>query len=318
MINTGYHVSRFPKIGYRNFSLNVTITESVPFNVNEVISNLENGNKDTIDSLEKLGLNYSLTEYQNGYKIKFEYEDNKYTVAFNGETTQVNDQSALTNVEVPNSLSLNNDNSQQTNDINPPIPPNTIDYLKEVTDENGMKETVVDEDAYNQAMQDYQVKRAEYNAKIQALNLQTAEQQKQDAITDMQEEWDTFNKQISELRDELDTNGTNSKMMNSVIHELSADYAELIQRKMEQKLKNVDLLIQNLNQEIPNPPSKSLYETDEEYSEAINVYTYQKFLYEKRQKEYELKTKLSEKRIEKIDKKLEEIRRLLFGVPVNS
>ena len=163
-------------------------------------------------------------------------------------------------------------------------------------------------------MQDYFTQKAAYDNKIHEHNQQVAEQQKQNTINNMQEEWDSFSQSIEELQTELDTNGTNSKMMTSVIHELSADYAKLIQRKKDEQLKNIDYVLQKVNTTtIPNPPKKASYETDKEYTEAMNLYTYQKFLYQKQQKELELKMQLSERRINKMDEKLAQIKSLLFG-----
>lgn len=102
MINTSYQFNRLFNVGnhrfpYNNlvnnqkFSLGVIKNENINVsdtgNVEDIISNLEKGNKDTINTLETLGLNYSLTEYHGGYKVKFEQDGNTYTVAYNGNQT---------------------------------------------------------------------------------------------------------------------------------------------------------------------------------------------------------------------------------------
>ena len=329
MINTGYSVNHLYGFGYRGFPhhqpvhnekftletvKNETLSSTQPMNVEDIISNFEIGNKETINVLEERGLNYSLTEYGNGYKIKFEYDGNKYTVAYNGETAIPEAQVTKPDEEIPETIvEETNPEIQLFENLETPVPPSATDYLIETTSPDGTKTFVVDEDAYEKAMNDYRTQKAEYDNKINEINQQTAERQKQDVIDDMQKELDSFSSEIKKLEEELEASGTNSKIMTNLIHELSAEYEELLQRKTDALVKNADNYAQNSKISVPTPPNSSSYETDEEYAEAMNVYTYQKFLYDKQMKERELRIQLTEKRIEKMDEKLEQIRRLLFG-----
>ena len=329
MIKAGYPVNRLSHIGYKGithqypvnqekFTLkiaqNETASTNVSDNIEDIISELENGNKDAINFLENLSLNYSLTEYKDGYKIKFEQNGNTYTVAYNGEIIKNDNQTPKTEEVDPNDTVSEDDTKSLLDSITPPQPPQRITYLKEVTYSNGMKEALLDDSAYEKAMQDYFVQKVEYENKINEINMQTAEKQKQDIISNAQNELDSFSQNVKELQAELDKNGTNSKIITSVIKELSSEYEELLQKKKDLQIKNIERFIQN--DSIPNPPSLTFYETDEEYTKAFNYYNYQKFLYEKQQKEFEIRENFSAKRIEKIDEKLEKIRQMLFGTEV--
>ena len=217
-------------------------------------------------------------------------------------------------VESDSSTINNTENTciiNSTEEFFPPIPPNKFDYTQTITDSNGLKETVLDETAFEQAMEMYFQQKADYDAQINTQNQETAKLQKQDLVNNMNEEWSLFNQRLNELNTELETNGTGSKMMTNIMHELSAEYAELLQNRLDENIKIVDNISNNMN--IPNPPVKTDSTSDEEYDLMLKRYNLEKLSYEKLQLEQEIQKQSSELKIAKMDKELEIIRRLLFG-----
>ena len=204
-------------------------------------------------------------------------------------------------------------NLELLQNLEPPKVPVKDNYCTEVTHSNGSREILFDKEAYEQAMTGYFKEKTEYDAKINEQNLKTAELQKQDINNQMNEERELLNQRLNELQTELNTNGTNSKMMTSIIKDLSAEYVESLQKRMEEKFKIIDNIVNNTT--IPNPPIKTDSITDSEYELMLKRYNLEMLTIQKQQLEQEIQRQSSELKISKIDSELEIIRRLLFGNP---
>ena len=153
----------------------------------------------------------------------------------------------------------------------------------------------------------------EYSLQVKSYNKQISAIQKEMECNDVDIQGILFNADLFALISELDTNGTGSKAMYKIIADSTNEYNQIL----EAKKRELNRLYYNRNSsfdlESPEVRSQAEDETDEEFIQAMNLYKFQSFLYEKRQQEAELKTKFSQARIEKMDKKLEQIQRMLFG-----
>lgn len=195
-------------------------------------------------------------------------------------------------------------------EIVPPTTPKANNYTKTVTYPDGLKETILDEEAYKQAMETYLEQKKEYDNNINIVNQQIIEQQEQDAINSMQQEWDLFNQRFDELNQELNVKGTGSKRMSAIMEELKNEYETFLNEKMIENIKITDSIT---NISIPNPPIKTDSMSESEYKELYQKYNLERLSFEKIQLENEMQRQISEIKIGKIDSELELIRKMLFG-----
>ena len=80
---TNKRVQKHDANANQSFKLNIQKTTNISEEaIDKISEQLEDGNFEAIEQLERAGISYTTEEKDNGYKVKFEHGDTKYTITY--------------------------------------------------------------------------------------------------------------------------------------------------------------------------------------------------------------------------------------------
>ena len=289
----------------QSFKLNIQKTTNISEEtIDKISEQLEDGNFEAIEQLERAGISYTTEEKDNGYKVKFEHGDTKYTITYinnsqdkfkpqiKPELQQVNNQKYSNDLQdiLSNSLSQL---EEKVKEMAVPTPPMVDGYKTEEEYQNALKKYQADTEKYDKDS-------AEYWDIITDLRVANS-------ISKEQERIERFDEHIKELINNVKKeNSTNGKEQIQEILDYANDFKTKVNEKISCEKELNDCIDTIISLKAPNPPQVGAL-TLEEYEKQMEIYT-------KLCEQYNREKEILEKREEMLSKKLQLFESLLDGM----
>ena len=282
------------------FKLNLLKNNITEGRLDKISEKLEDGHIEALKELEQAGISYTTEEKDNGYKVKFEVADTKYTISYIDNSyskpnlnikdynkTHINQQNNYSN-ELQDLISKSiNELQQKVEEMAIPTPPSTNNF-----------ETTED---YNNALNDYYIATENYEKNAEFYWDIIADLKTANSISEEQERLEQFDSKVKKLVSKV-----NNKEEVKEILDTAKDFKEKVNEKISCEKDLKECIESIISLKAPNPPIADTMSADE-YKKQFEIYT-------KLQEQYNQEKEMLEKREEMLSRKLQLFETLLNGM----